>query len=121
MNALLHKGTQESCFPPVHANLVGNSESVISLRDLKTLKALIKVVSVSASMINSKSRTTAEGGNAADIIKQAKQMLDDSDDIQIGVDGSDPWNNWDQQSSGVATGSSSSSSDDWGDDDGGWN
>lgn len=103
------------------ANLVGNSEAVVSVNDLETLKALIKVASMTASMINSKSRTTAEGGNAADIINQAKKMLDDSNDIQIGVDGSDPWNNWDQQSSGVATDSSSSSSDDWGDDDGGWN
>ena len=82
------------------AKLVGSSESVVSVDDLETLKTLIKVASVTASMINSKSRTTAEGGNAADIIKQTKQMIEDPDKIQVGT-GTDPWNNWDDKSSGT--------------------
>ena len=104
------------------AKLVGNSEAVVAVNDLATLKALIKVASMTASMINSKSRTTAEGGNAVDIINQTKKMLDDPDSVQVGTDGADPWNNWDQQSSGTSTTNPTSGGGDWGgDDDGGWN
>lgn len=101
------------------ARLVGNSEAVVSVEDPATLKALIKVASVTASMINSKSRTTAEGGSAAEIISQAKQMLDDPGSIQVGVDGMDPWDNWDQSSASAAA-TPTSSDDGWGDD-GDWN
>lgn len=100
------------------AALVGNSEAVVQVKDHKTLKALIKVASVTSSMINSKSRTTAEGGNAVEIISQVQKSLDNPDSIQVGTDGvDDSWTNWDQQSSG--TSSSASSGDDWGGDD--WN
>ena len=104
------------------AKLVGNSEAVVAVNDLATLKALIKVASMTASMINSKSRTTAEGGNAVDIINQTKKMLDDPDSVQVGADDADPWTNWDQQSSGPVATNPASGGGDWGgDDDGGWN
>lgn len=101
------------------AGLVGNSEAVIQVNDPATLKALIKVASVTASMINSKSRTTAEGGNAVEIINQVQKSLDDSDSIQVGTDDTDAWTNWDQQSSGTTAATSTSGGDDWGGDD--WN
>ena len=104
------------------ANLVGNSEAVVSVDDLETLKTLIKVASMTASMINSKSRTTAEGGNAADIINQTKKMLNDPDNIQIGVgDDDNIFKDWDPQSSGIGDNGDPSSADSIWDDDGGWN
>lgn len=83
------------------AKLVGNSEAVVAVDDLVTLKALIKVASMTASMINSKSRTTAEGNNAVEIIEQTKKMLDDPNKVQVGVDDPDSWDNWSQQSTGT--------------------
>lgn len=99
------------------AKLVGNTEAVVAVNDTDTLKALIKVASVTASMINGKSRTTAEGGNAAQIIKQTQETLDDPSKIKTGTDNSDddddPFTNWDSGNSGT-----SSSAGGW--DDGGW-
>lgn len=53
------------------ANIVGNSEAVIKTTDLDLFKRLMKFVSVSASMLASKSRTTDQGVNGADIVKEA--------------------------------------------------
>ncbi len=57
------------------ARVVGNSEAVISVHDNDTLKTLIKVASITSSMVNSKSRTSADTNNAVEIINQTMQML----------------------------------------------
>jgi len=60
--------------------IVGNREAVIRVDDLETLKKLIKVVSVTASMIGSKSRT--DSNTTEDILSSVKEdMGDDIDDI----------------------------------------
>ena len=101
------------------AKLVGNSECVVAVNDTETLKKLIKVASVTASMINSKSRTTAEGGNAVQIIKQTQEALDDPGKIDIGTDNinddNDPYINWDPQNS---VGNATTSDNGWADE--GW-
>lgn len=52
--------------------MVPNTEAVIQTNDVETLKKLIKVVSVTASMVNSKSRTTSANDNVAkEIVEQA--------------------------------------------------
>lgn len=52
--------------------LVPNTEAVIQTSDVVTLKKLIKVVSTTASMVNSKSRTSSAGDNVAkEIVEQA--------------------------------------------------
>lgn len=73
----------------VLAKIAGNSEAVIGVNDVETLKILIKVASVTASKINSKSRTTAESDSAAEIISQTyKELGDDADklDTSFGED-----------------------------------
>lgn len=97
------------------ARLVGNKEAVAVVHDNDTLKALIKVASMTASKINSKSRTTAEGDTAAKIISESQKQLDDPDSIQVGTGDSD-YGGWDPQSSGVSSGSSDSFDKLWGDD-----
>lgn len=53
-------------------NIFPNTEAVIQTKDVETLKKLIKVVSTTASMVNSKSRTTSAGDNIAkEIVEQA--------------------------------------------------
>lgn len=72
------------------AKIAGNKEAVVSVTDVETLKMLIKVASVTASMINSKSRTTAESGNAVEIIQETKkQMGEDGDNIDTWDDTND--------------------------------
>lgn len=71
----------------VLAKVVGNIEAVISVTDVALLKKLIKVASVTSSMISSKSRTTANSDTATEIIKTAvKELGNDAQDIQIGSD-----------------------------------
>jgi uncharacterized protein YegL len=97
--------------------IVGNKEAVVAVDDVVTLKALIKVASVSASMINSKSRTTAEGGsNAVEIIKQTQVELgENADKLDTNFD-SDDWNSSNNNNQPA----DNNNSDDW-DDDGDWN
>ena len=45
------------------------------MHDNDTLKALIKVASITSSMVNSKSRTSSDTNNAVEIINQTMQML----------------------------------------------
>ena len=72
--------------------IAGNKEAVVAVDDVVTLKALIKVASVTASMINSKSRTTAESNNAVEIIKQTQVELgDEADKLDTNFDSED-WN-----------------------------
>lgn len=78
----------------VLAKVVGNTEAVIGVNDIETLKMLIKVASVTASMVNSKSRTTADEGSAVEIIKKTqKELGDDADKIETSLDGwgDDDW------------------------------
>lgn len=66
----------------------GNSEAVIQVNDNESLKQLIKVVSVTASMIGSKSRT----GNSAvsEIIDTIKDETKDLSDVIVDDDDPDP-------------------------------
>ncbi|MBQ7503010.1 VWA domain-containing protein [bacterium] len=63
--------------------IVGNSEAVIRVNDLETLKRLIKVASVTASMIGSKSRTDSDAQSEIlnSIQQDAGVKLDKSDDV----------------------------------------
>lgn len=73
----------------VLAKVVGNIEAVISVTDVALLKKLIRVASVTSSMISSKSRTSANNDTAKDIIQAAVQDLgNDAQNIQIGSDNS---------------------------------
>ena len=103
----------------VLGKIAGNKEAVVSVQDVDTLKKLIKVASVTASMINSKSRTTAEGNTAVEIIKQTQTKLDDPDALTTNIDNSDPWTNWEKTDASDTSDNSASS---WssGDDDS-WN
>ena len=99
------------------AKIAGNKEAVVSVKDVDTLKMLIKVASVTASMINSKSRTTAEGGNAVEIIKQTQTELgDDADNLETNFD--DTWDSTPSDSGNNTT--DTSGTDTWDDDDD-WN
>ena len=91
--------------------IAGNKEAVIKVDDLETLKKLIKVVSVTASMIGSKSRTDTD--STGDIIESVKgdmgndvqttdetdisQTKGNQDSSETWVDSEDPWGNtiWD--------------------------
>lgn len=70
--------------------IVGNKEAVIKVDDNETLKKLIRVVSVTASMIGSKSKTDSNSTN--DIISSVKGVMDPSTiniDIPTGTPDSD--------------------------------
>lgn len=105
------------------AQLVGSPEAVISVDDLETLKTLIKVASMTASMISSKSRTSADTNAAADIIKQTKAMMDDPTKISTGADDG-IWDNWNQpsgNSAGATLPPDPPGGGDWDGGDDGWN
>lgn len=53
------------------ADVVGNGEAVVKTSDLSVFAKMIKFASVSASMLNSQSRTSDEGATGADIVKSA--------------------------------------------------
>ena len=97
------------------ARLVGNKEAVVAIHDYDTLKVFIKAVTMTASKVNSVSRTSAGGISAADIIDMTKKQLDDPDSVEVGTGDSD-YGGWDPQSSGVSSGSSDSFDTTWGDD-----
>lgn len=102
--ALAVEGADED----VLGKIVGNSEAVIPVDNMDTLKKLIRVVSVTASMIGSKSRTGDDSQN--EIIKAVKAEM--GDDIE------------DNKPSASVTDGLQSDSDDpfpvWDDDDGVW-
>ncbi len=102
----------------VLGKIAGNKEAVVAVDDVETLKMLIKVASVTASMINSKSRTTAEGGNAVEIIKQTQAELgDDADKLDTSFDDN---GTLDSLSSDSLNNDGGYSNDGWDDDDA-WN
>ncbi len=99
------------------AKLVGNKEAVVAVNDLATLKALIKVASVSSSMINSKSRTSNDESNASAIIKQTQKELEDPSQIDIGVDDPNFEDDPDDLSGWGSDSGFDDSDDGWGSDD----
>ncbi len=102
----------------VLGKIAGNKEAVVAVNDVATLKMLIKVASVTSSMINSKSRTTAESGNAVEIIKQTLTELgNDADKLDTSFDDN---NNWDSSSNDNSNNDTGGSNDGW-DDDSDWN
>lgn len=100
----------------VLGKIVGNKEAVVAVKDLETLKMLIKVASVTASMINSQSRTTAAGGNAVEILKQTEKLLDDPDKLETNFNDDETWDSSPDRDATEDGGSSA----DW-DDDTDWN
>lgn len=70
----------ESANKDVLAKIVGNMEAVVSVNDIEALKMLIKVASVTSSLVNSKSRTSADGNNAVEIIRSTTKELGDASD-----------------------------------------
>ena len=75
----------------VLAKVVGNVEAVVSVNDVETLKMLIKVASVTSSMINSKSRTSADSNNAVEIIQTTMNELgDDADKLDTHIGEGNP-------------------------------
>ena len=67
------------------ARVVGNVEAVVGVTDVEVLKKLIKVASVTSSMVNSKSRTSADTNAAKEIIQTTMKELDKDDrkDVQL--------------------------------------
>ena len=53
------------------SDVVGNCEAVVKTTDLEVFAKMIKFASVTASMLNSTSRTTEEGTTGADVVKTA--------------------------------------------------
>lgn len=79
------------------SSVVGNSEAVIKTTDLDLFKRLMKFVSVTTSMAQSQSVTTKTVITGEDIIKQAKDELDISDDCTVHLD-DDEYNKEDDSS-----------------------
>ena len=79
------------------SSVVGNSEAVIKTTDLDLFKRLMKFVSVTTSMAQSQSVTTKTVITGEDIIKQAKDELDISDDCMVHLD-ADEYNKEDDSS-----------------------
>ena len=88
--------------------IVGNKEAVIKVEDLETLRKLIRVVSVTASMIGSKSRTDSDStddimngvketmGNEITIETLSVEMdppVSESDDTDAGWEAAEGWGN----------------------------
>lgn len=80
----------------VLSKVVGNVEAVVSVNDVDTLKILIKVASVTSSMINSKSRTSADSNNAVEIIQTVvNEMGNNLENITTHLGESAPYNSQD--------------------------
>ncbi len=87
------------------SSIVGNSEAVIRVTDLELFKRLMKFVSVTASMLVSKSHTTETMSTGADIVKMAQEDLDIPTASTVHLDDSqynpeppvidDDWDSWD--------------------------
>lgn len=58
------------------AEVVGNSEAVIKTTDLELFKRLMRFVTVTASMLQSQSHTTATSTEGADIVKKATEEIE---------------------------------------------
>lgn len=95
--------------------LVGNSESVVTVRDIDTLKSLIKAVTINTIMAG-ETRNVKPGSNAGkDLMEKAVE------EVKGTAGGADPfWDNWNQSSSGTST-TNPPTGDGWNGDNGGWN
>ena len=91
--------------------IAGNKEAVIKVDDLETLKKLIRVVSVTATMIGSKSRT--EDDQTDKVISQIVQDMGDG--IQVPSEPEISQENNTQDSSDSWSGQDVDDSDPWGD------
>ena len=91
--------------------IAGNNEAVIKVDDLESLKKLIRVVSVTATMIGSKSRT--EDDQTDKVISQIEQDM--GDDIQFTIEPEIRQENNTQDSSDSWSGQDVDDSDPWGD------
>ena len=91
------------------ANIVGNPEAVIETTDLDLFKRLIKFVSVSSSMLVSKSQTTSTDTSGATVIKD---MINNDDSVPDDIVAKEA-----QITIPDTSSDDSSSDDDWGDDD----
>lgn len=87
--------------------IAGSIEGVIGVDDLETLKQLIRVVSVTASMIGSKSKT--ESDSTSEIMDVVKGNLGNTIDVT-----DDPGSGGSGDSGSDAWGGSNDSSDPWG-------
>ena len=90
--------------------IAGNKEAVIKVDDLETLKKLIRVVSVTATMIGSKSRT--EDDQTDKVISKIEQDM--GDEIQVTNDPEISQENNTQDSSDSWSGQDVDDSDPWG-------
>lgn len=90
--------------------IAGNKEAVIKVDDLETLKKLIRVVSVTATMIGSKSRT--EDDQTDKVMSQIEQDM--GDEIQVPSDPEISQENNTQDSSDSLSGQDVDDSDPWG-------
>jgi hypothetical protein epulo_01596 len=90
--------------------IAGNKEAVIKVDDLETLKKLIRVVSVTATMIGSKSRT--EDDQTDKVISKIEQDM--GDEIQVPSDPEISQENNTQDSSDSLSGQDVDDSDPWG-------
>lgn len=90
--------------------IAGNKEAVIKVDDLETLKKLIRVVSVTATMIGSKSRT--EDDQTDKVISKIEQDM--GDEIEVPSDPEISQKNNTQDSSDSLSGQDVDDSDPWG-------
>ncbi len=65
------------------SSIVGNSEAVIKTTDLDLFKRLMRFVSVTTSMLNSRSATTETASSGKDVVKQAKAQFHIPFDVTV--------------------------------------
>ncbi|OUP80830.1 hypothetical protein B5F07_19765 [Lachnoclostridium sp. An169] len=98
------------------AKIAGNREAVIKVNDNETLKKLIRVVSVTASMVGSKSR--ADESQTGEVLREISREMKGDPDIVIPEPSPEPdpvpdTGNTDASGGGWDTGSSGGWDDDW--------
>ena len=95
--------------------IAGNREAVIKVNDNETLKKLIRVVSVTASMVGSKSRT--DESQTGEVLREISREMKGDPDIVIPEPSPEPdpvdTGNTDASGGGWDTGSSGGWDDDW--------
>lgn len=70
----------------VISEIVGNSEAVIKVDDLKTFDILLQKVAINSAMIGSKSHVAGETPSAKEIIQSTLEETGQSDNVQTGDD-----------------------------------
>ena len=90
------------------SSVVGKSEAVIKTTDLELFKRLMKFVTVTASMLVSKSHTTETAAGGDTVVKEAKKELGLSEEVTPDLK--------DDEYNKEQTANSADSGDDWNDD-----